>query len=84
MFAAYIGNNIMNNSGLCENLPSLIVLASIVPVTSNNCQAKFAEVKNKIFASQRVNPEYLQWLVGLSDGDGSFPIVNYGKYFNII
>lgn len=84
VIAAYIGDNTVNNSGLCENIPSLRVLEPIVPVTISQCQGKSAEVEKiesnsavslQSSASQRVNPEYLQWLVGLTDGEGTFCLV---------
>lgn len=90
MIAAYIGDNTVNNSGLCENIPSLRVLEPIVPVTISQCQGKSAEVGKiesnstvnlQTPASQRVNPEYLQWLVGLTDGEGTFCLVNQRDRF---
>lgn len=70
----------VNNSAFCGKI---LVLSSLVPmpiaqVKIQNIKGKSAEVSNN--ASQRVNAEYLEWLVGLTDGDGTFSMINDKGY----
>lgn len=41
-----------------------------------------AEVHTSCCAFQRANAEYLEWLVGFTDGDGCFSIIDYKPWLN--
>jgi hypothetical protein len=41
-----------------------------------------AEVHTSCSAFQRANAEYLEWLVGFTDGDGSFCLIDYKPWLN--
>lgn len=45
---------------------------------SHRAQGRFAEVHTS--ASQRAYAEFLKWLVGFTEGYGSFALINHGKY----
>lgn len=78
--AAHNCEIMVNNSACCENILFLssLVLVPIAQVKTHTTRGQFAEVHNS--ASQRVNAEYLEWLVGLTDGDGTFTIINNRGY----